>query len=68
MFKFLKKIFRVNRPRKHFAHVMYEYHEKDTKCDLCSCKDECDLIDITTLRDTRRHFISGIDNVCRLED
>ena len=68
--KTLKKLLGIHSPspNKEFAHVMYKYHEEDTKCDLCPYNKECDLIEVTILRDTRRHFISGIDNICRLEE
>lgn len=67
--KTLKKLLGIHSPspNKEFAHVMYKYHEEDTKCDLCPYNNECDLIEITTLRDTRRHFINNIGSVCRLK-
>ena len=42
------------------------YVEKDTRCDLCEHKDECELLEITILADTRQHFISGFSNICKL--
>lgn len=41
------------------------YEEKDTKCDLCEHKVECNLLECTTVNDTRKHLIPNIDNVCK---
>ena len=66
--KFFKKIFGIHSPSKELIKGYEEYHEKDTRCDLCKheCKEDCYLIEITTLNDTRRHFINGIGFVCPL--
>ena len=40
------------------------YVEEDTKCDLCEHKGECSLLEITTLGDSRMHFISSPFNKC----
>ena len=53
--KFLKKIFKIHSPSKEWTRIHYE--EKDTKCDLCIHKDQCDLLEYTSIADTRRHFI-----------
>lgn len=39
-----------------------KYVEEDTKCDLCKDRSGCELIDITTMHDTRRHVIGGLLN------
>ena len=53
--KYLKKIFKINSPSKGCTKIYDEYREKD-----------CYLIEITTLNDTRRHFINGIGFLCPL--
>lgn len=66
--EFLRKLFKVHSPSKEWTRVPVEYHEKDTRCDLCKyeCKEDCYLIEITTLNDTRKHFISGMGFICPL--
>ena len=68
MIKFLKKLFHIHSSNKEWTKVPVEYHEKDTRCDLCECefKKDCHLIEITTLGDTRKHFINGIGFICPL--
>ena len=65
---FLKKIFKIHSSSKECTKIYDEYNEKDTICDLCKheCKEDCYLIDITTVNDTRRHFINGIGFICPL--
>ena len=65
---FLKKIMEIHSPSKEWTKICEEYHEKDTKCDLCNheCKEDCYLVEITTRDDTRKHFINGIGFVCPL--
>lgn len=63
--KFLKKIFKIHSPSKEWTRIPYE--EKDTKCDLCDHKDQCDLLERTSPADTRRHFIPMIGFDCPLE-
>lgn len=67
---FLKKVLKIHSPSKEWMNVSKEYHyyERDTKCDLCPYKDECTLIEITCLHDTRRHFIKTPFYTCRLEE
>ena len=62
--KFLKKIFDIHSPSKEL--VCMPYAEKDTKCDLCDNRSECEnyLIDRTHSEDTRRHVINGIGYIC----
>lgn len=66
--KYLKKIFKIHNPSKKCTKIYDEYHEIDTRCDLCKneYKKDCYLIEITTIDDTRRHFINGIGFVCPL--
>ena len=66
--EFLKKIFKIHSPSKEWMNVPSEYNEKDTECDLCPHKDECDLIETTRLDDTRRHFVRAPFYMCRLEE
>ena len=42
------------------------YVERDTRCDLCDNKSECEdyLIDCTRYEDTRRHVINGMGHIC----
>lgn len=44
------------------------YEEKDTECDLCEHKEECDLIEITNLYDTRMHLAPDIGNRCKKKE
>lgn len=64
--KFLKKIFKIHSPSKEWMNIPYEYVEKDTKCDLCDNRSECEeyLLDCTHSSDTRRHVINGIGHIC----
>ena len=66
--EFFKKIFGIHNPNKESTKIYEEYHEKDTRCDLCKheCKEDCYLVEITTLNDTRKHFINGIGFICPL--
>lgn len=53
----LCKDFKKYTPRK--------YVEKDTVCDLCDCKsDICNLVDATTIQDTREHVKRGMCGEC----
>lgn len=63
--EFLRKLFKVHSPSKECINISYE--EKDTKCDLCDHKDQCDLLECTTIRDTRKHFIPMRGFNCPLE-
>ena len=65
--EFLKKILRIHGPSKDWIYVTREYHETDTKCDLCEHKNQCELLEITCSVDTRRHFVRGIGYTCPLE-
>lgn len=58
--KIIKKILKIHSPS-HF-----EYHEKDTKCDLCEFKSKCEpyLFDCTMLCDTRKHVTNSIGHIC----
>lgn len=49
-----------------WMNIPYEYVEKDTKCDLCDNRSECEeyLLDCTHSSDTRRHVINGIGHIC----
>ena len=40
--------------------------ERDTRCDLCDNRGECEdyLIDCTRYEDTRRHVINGMGHIC----
>lgn len=67
--KFIKKILGIKSPSKFedFVSPTYpNYIEKDTKCDLCDNRSECEdyLIDCTHSEDTRRHVINGIGHIC----
>jgi len=42
-----------------------KYVEKDTVCDVCEFKSECNLTEITGMADTRRHFVRGIGSECK---
>lgn len=65
--EFLKKIFRIYSPSKEWTNVPHEYHEADTECDLCEHKSQCELLEITHIEDTRRHFVRGVGYTCPLE-
>lgn len=60
--KIIKKLLKIHSPSKN----LHEYHEKDTKCDLCKNKDICEpnLIDITCSYDTRIHVINCPGYIC----
>lgn len=67
--KFIKKILGIKRPSKIDDLISPTYPifiEKDTKCDLCDNRSECEdyLIDCTHSEDTRRHVINGIGHIC----
>ena len=66
MIKFIKKILGIKNPSKIEALNSPYIVEKDTKCDLCNNKGECEdyLIDCTRSEDTRRHVINGIGHIC----
>ena len=69
---FLKKILGIKSPSKLndlISPVYPNYVEKDTKCDLCNNRSECEeyLIDCTYSADTRRHVINGIGHFCPLD-
>lgn len=42
--------------------------EKDTECDMCDMRSCCEqngtVLDITTIADTKRHFMIGLDGGC----
>ena len=62
--KFIKKILGINNPSKFEDLISPEYTnyvERDTRCDLCDNKGECEeyLIDCTRYEDTRRHGITS---------
>ena len=67
--KFIKKILGINNPSKFEDLISTEYInyvERDTRCDLCDNKGECEdyLIDCTRYEDTRRHVINGMGHIC----
>ena len=64
--EFFKKIFGIHNPSKERTKIPVEYHERDTRCDLCDNKGECEdyLIDCTRYEDTRRHVINGMGHIC----
>ena len=43
----------------------YKWNEKDTECDTCEFNNSCELIDITTINDTRKHLTKAINTVCK---
>lgn len=59
---FFKKIFKIHNLSKERTKIPVEYHEKDTRCDLCDNRSGCEdyLVDCTHYEDTRRHVINGI--------
>ena len=69
MIKFIKKILGIKSPSKFedlISTAVTNYVEKDTKCDLCDNRNECEdyLLDCTHSSDTRRHVINGIGHIC----
>ena len=67
--EFFKKILGINNPSKFEDLISPEYInyvERDTRCDLCDNKGECEdyLIDCTRYEDTRRHVINGMGHIC----
>ena len=67
--KFIKKIFGIHNPSKFEDLISPEYInyvERDTRCDLCDNRGECEdyLVDCTRYEDTRRHVINGMGHVC----
>lgn len=66
--EFLRKLFKIHSPSKEWTNIPYE--EKDTRCDMCSYKDECApyLLDITCLGDTRTHVIKGVGYICPIDE
>lgn len=61
IFRWVRKVF-----KKKNRYDPQPYVEKDTICDLCKYKHECELkVDITTLNDTRRHYMRGIGGICK---
>lgn len=50
--------------------VEKSYIERDTECDLCEYRDECigNLIECTTLSDTRQHFTRCLVADCKKYD
>ena len=64
IFRWIRKVFKKKK-----KYIPQPYVEKDTICDLCKYKYECDTkMDITTLNDMRRHYIRGWDGRCKLEE
>ena len=64
IFRWARKIFKKKK-----KYIPQPYVEKDTRCDLCKYKDECeDKIDVTTLNDMRRHYIRSLGGSCKLEE
>ena len=63
--EFIKKIFGIKSPSKE---LRGEYHEKDTKCDICDRRSECEpyLLRSTYSYDTREHVIPGLGYNCPL--
>ena len=48
--------------------VFTKYKEQDTKCDSCSYLKDCNkTVDITTVYDTRRHFVPGPYGQCHMD-
>ena len=66
MIKVIKKILGIKNSSKYEDLNSPYIVEKDTKCDLCNNKGECEdyLIDCTSSEDTRRHVINGIGHIC----
>ena len=64
--EFFKKIFGIHNPSEERTKIPVEYHERDTRCDLCDNRGECEdyLIDCTRYEDTRRHVINGMGHIC----
>jgi hypothetical protein len=64
--EFIKKILGIKSPSKE---LRGEYHEKDTKCDICDRRSECEpyLLRSTHSYDTREHVIPGLGYICPLE-
>ena len=62
--RLIRKVF-----KKKEKYIPQPYVEKDTCCDLCKYKYECDSkVDITTLNDMRRHYIRVLGSKCKLEE
>ena len=66
MIKVIKKILGIKSPSKFEDLNSLYIVEKDTKCDLCDNRGECEdyLIDCTHSEDTRRHVVNGIGHIC----
>ena len=61
IFRWVRKVF-----KKKEKYIPQPYVEKDTKCDLCKYKYECDSkVNITTLNDTRNHYVCGLGGYCK---
>ena len=64
---FLRKSFKIHSPSKELVGFYDEYHERDTRCDLCDRKSECELMDITHSKDTRTHVLNAFGYICPKE-
>ena len=63
MFVWVCKLFKKEKP-----YIPQPYVEKDTRCDLCKYKDECDAKICSTISlDTREHYIRGLGGECKAE-
>ena len=49
----------------YFVGFEREYWEVDTECDSCEFKDQCDLIECTSIIDSRQHFMPSMGNICK---
>lgn len=49
----------------YFVGFERKYWEVDTECDSCEFKDQCDLIECTSIIDTRQHFMPSMGNICK---
>lgn len=44
---------------------VHKYKEKDTKCDSCEFLSTCDVMDVTGIEDSRRHWLPNLGVVCK---
>ena len=65
--QFLRKLFKIHSPSKELVGFYDEYHERDTRCDLCDRKSECELMDVTHSKDTRTHVLNAFGYICPKE-
>lgn len=59
--RFLRKILKICKPYP-------EYIERNTRCDICECLQECiregNVIEITNIYDNRKHYAVGLMMKC----